>query len=86
MTAGTKCRLIKMVFGFGKKYKCDTCGAKFSTEAERMEHNKMHMKPMASPGPQMQTMSFKCNTCGLSFGSQSELMEHNKRAHQMMAM
>lgn len=86
MTGGTKYRLIKMVFGFGKKYKCDTFGAKFSTEAELMEHNKMHMKPMAGAGTPMQTMSFKCNTCGMSFGSQSELMEHDKRAHQKMAM
>ena len=27
---------------FGKKYKCSTCGAKFKTEAEMMEHGKMH--------------------------------------------
>jgi hypothetical protein len=31
-----------MVFGFGKKFKCDTCGAKFSTDAELKEHAKMH--------------------------------------------
>ena len=75
-----------MVFGFGKKYKCDTCGAKFSTEMELKEHAKMHMKPMASSGSQMQAMSFKCNACGMSFGTQAELMDHDKRAHQKMSM
>jgi DNA-directed RNA polymerase subunit RPC12/RpoP len=78
-----------MVFGFGKKFKCDTCGAKFSTEAELKEHGKMHMKamaPMAATGSQMQAMSFKCSVCGMSFSSQAELTEHDKRAHQKMAM
>lgn len=75
-----------MVFGFGKKYKCDTCGAKFSTQAELAEHGKVHMKPMASTSSPMQTMSFKCEACGMAFGTQAELMDHNKRAHQKTAM
>ncbi|GEM_PF-1685067 len=78
-----------MVFGFGKKFKCDTCGAKFSTEAELKEHAKVHMKPMATmpgQGPEMQAMSYKCSACGLSFGSQAELMDHDKRAHQKMVI
>lgn len=70
-----------MVFGFGKKFKCETCGAKFSTESELMEHNKTHMQSMSATAPQSQAMSYKCSTCGMSFGSQAELMEHNKRAH-----
>ena len=73
-----------MVFGFGKKFKCDTCGAKFSTEAELKEHGKIHMQPMASAGSQQQAMSVKCAACGMSFGSQAELTEHNKRAHPKM--
>lgn len=73
-----------MVFGFGKKFKCDTCGAKFSTEAELKEHSKVHMTPMASSGPMQQAMSFKCDACGLSFGTQAQLMDHSKRAHQRM--
>ncbi len=32
---------------FGKKYKCSTCGAKFKTEAELMEHGKIHMSQAA---------------------------------------
>ena len=32
---------------FGKKYKRSTCGAKFKTEAELMEHSKMHMNQAA---------------------------------------
>jgi len=75
-----------MVFGFGKKYKCDTCGAKFSTEAELKDHGKMHMQPIATMVPSMQAMSFKCSACGMSFGSQTELTEHNKRAHQKPMM
>ena len=71
-----------MVFGFGKKFKCDTCGTKFSTETELKEHAKMHMQSMASTGSPTQTMSVKCGACGMSFGSQAELTEHNKRAHQ----
>jgi DNA-directed RNA polymerase subunit RPC12/RpoP len=73
-----------MVFGFGKKFKCETCGAKFSTEAELNEHSKMHMQPMASMGTPMQAMSFKCSACGMSFKSQMDLAEHEKRAHQKM--
>ena len=32
---------------FGKKYKCSTCGAKFKTEAEMMEHGRMHTNQAA---------------------------------------
>lgn len=73
-----------MVFGFGKKSKCDTCGAKFSTEMELKEHGKTHMQPTAKTGSPMQAMSFKCSACGMSFNSQAELTEHNKRAHPTM--
>jgi DNA-directed RNA polymerase subunit RPC12/RpoP len=72
-----------MVFGFGKKFKCGTCGAKFSTEAELKEHAKMHIQPTASPGPQ-QAMVFKCNACGMTFETQAQLVDHQKRAHQRM--
>jgi DNA-directed RNA polymerase subunit RPC12/RpoP len=71
-----------MVFGFGKKFKCDTCGAKFSTEAELKGHGKMHMQTTASKGPSMEATSFKCSACGLSFSSQTDLTAHEKRAHQ----
>jgi len=73
-----------MVFGFGKKFKCDTCGAKFSTEAELKEHAKMHTQPMAGASSQPQTMAFKCAACGMSFGTQAELTEHAKKVHPSM--
>ena len=58
---------------FGKKYKCDTCGASFKTQSELMEHGKMHM--------QAQSSSFKCQACGMSFPTQAELKQHSQRAH-----
>ena len=70
-----------LVFGFGKKYKCDACGAKFSTESELMEHKKTHMMPGQSTSTQVQ--QFKCKTCGMVFDSQPDLAEHTKRAHRM---
>ena len=71
-----------MVFGFGKKYKCDACGAKFSTEAELTEHKKTHTMPGQSMSS-TQVQQFKCKTCGMMFDSQPDLMEHTKRAHRM---
>jgi uncharacterized C2H2 Zn-finger protein len=71
-----------MVFGFGKKYKCDACGAKFSTETELTEHKKTHMKPGQSMSS-TQVQQIKCKTCGMMFDSQPDLMEHTKRAHRM---
>jgi uncharacterized Zn finger protein len=71
-----------MVFGFGKKFKCETCGAKFSTEAELKEHGKTHAQPASGSAHSVQATTFKCETCGMTFNSQAELMDHNKRAHQ----
>lgn len=74
-----------MVFGFGKKFKCATCGLSFKTEAELMEHNtKMHPVSANSPSPMASSMSasqFKCSTCGMTFTTRVELMEHSKKAH-----
>ncbi|HXW36817.1 MAG TPA: C2H2-type zinc finger protein [Nitrososphaerales archaeon] len=70
-----------MVFGFGKKYKCDACGAKFSTEAELKEHAKVHAVPSGGSGGQTQAMAFKCSQCSASFATQAELTEHAK-VHQ----
>ncbi|MDE1853974.1 MAG: C2H2-type zinc finger protein [Thaumarchaeota archaeon] len=72
------------MFGFGKKFKCDTCGAKFSTEAELKEHAKMHMQPMSGSGSMAKAAGYKCDACGMTFATQAELMEHSKRAHQKM--
>jgi uncharacterized C2H2 Zn-finger protein len=68
-----------------KKFKCDPCGAKFKTEAELMEHGKMHMAS-SKGGMQsgnMQAQQFECKACGMKFGSQAELMEHSKKSHAM---
>ncbi len=71
-----------MVFGFGKKFKCDTCGAKFSTDAELKEHAKVHAQPAMAAGPQ-QAMAFKCTACSASFATQAELADHAKKVHKM---
>ncbi len=71
-----------MVFGFGKKYKCEACGMSFKTEAELMEHNKT-MHPVSQPSTASGTNQFKCATCGMTFATQAELMEHSKKAHPM---
>jgi DNA-directed RNA polymerase subunit RPC12/RpoP len=61
---------------FGKKYKCDTCGASFKSQNELMEHGKIHMHAS-------QAGSFKCQACGMSFPSQAELKQHSQRVHGM---
>ncbi len=30
---------------FGKKYRCETCGAKFDSQDKLSEHNKVHAQP-----------------------------------------
>ena len=70
-----------MVFGFGKKFRCDTCGAKFNTESELIEHKKTHM--MSGQSTPTQTQQCKCKTCGMMFDSQPDLAEHTRRAHRM---
>lgn len=65
-----------MIGLFGKKYKCDACGASFKTQSELIEHNKTHMKGS-------QTASFKCQACGASFATQAELQQHSQRVHGM---
>ncbi len=74
-----------MVFGFGKKYKCGTCGMSFKTEAEMMEHSaKMHSASAQSSTPLQSGMTasqFRCSTCGMTFTTRVELMEHSEKAH-----
>jgi len=68
-----------------KKFKCDTCGAKFKTQAELMGHGKMHMTqaPGGMAGAAVQAQDFVCKACGMKFRSQAELMEHSKKMHPM---
>lgn len=67
---------------FGKKYKCDACGAKFKSEPELREHAKMHMGSGAGASPPS-GQQFSCKSCGMKFNSQAELMDHAKKAHPM---
>ncbi len=74
---GIDARIDRMIMGlFGKKYKCDTCGASFKSQNELMEHGKIHMQSS-------QTGSFKCQACGMSFQSQADLRQHTQRTHGM---
>ena len=51
------------------QYKCEECGAKFSSEAALEEHNRsMHSR-------------FRCEACGEIFTSEGELETHNRIAH-----
>ncbi len=59
---------------FGKKYKCDTCGASFKSQAELMEHAKIHSQTSAS---------FRCQACGATFASQAALNQHSQMIHKM---
>ena len=65
-----------MIGLFGKKYKCETCGASFKSQNELMEHGKMHIQGA-------QPTSFKCQTCAMSFATQAELKQHAQKAHAM---
>jgi DNA-directed RNA polymerase subunit RPC12/RpoP len=51
------------------QYKCEECGATFSSEAALDEHNRnMHSQ-------------YRCQACGQMFSSESELEAHNRVAH-----
>lgn len=62
---------------FGKKFKCQTCGAKFDSEAKLQEHAKIHAQEAAKEAAK----SFKCATCGATFSSEAELDKHTRDAH-----
>ena len=66
---------------FGKKYKCETCGAKFDSEGKLTEHAKTHMQASS----QQTAGAFKCATCGASFASEAHLDEHTRKAHMDFA-
>ena len=62
---------------FGKKYKCQTCGAKFDSEGKLTEHAKKHMQAASKQAID----TFRCATCGATFATEAQLDEHMKKAH-----
>ncbi len=58
------------------QYRCDACGATFTSQAELVDHAK---QTHASAARQQ----FKCSACEATFKSQAELMEHAKKHHKM---
>jgi len=66
-----------MVGLFGRKQKCQTCGAEFNSESKLMEHAKMHMQASS----QRAADTYKCATCGATFTSEAHLDEHTRKAH-----
>lgn len=66
-----------MVSLFGRKQKCQTCGAKFDSETKLMEHAKVHT--LASS--QRAADTYRCATCGATFASEAHLDVHTRKAH-----
>ena len=66
---------------FGRKQKCQMCGAEFDSESKLMEHTKMH----AQASSQQAAGTFKCATCGAVFTSEANLDEHTRKAHMDFA-
>jgi DNA-directed RNA polymerase subunit RPC12/RpoP len=66
-----------MVGPFGRKKKCQTCGAEFDSEGKLMEHAKMHMQTSSQRGAD----TYNCATCGAAFTSEAHLDEHTRKAH-----
>lgn len=64
---------------FGKKFKCEACGAKFKTEAEMTGHAKTH-KTAAKENDTGNGL-VPCETCMEEFESPAELQEHIKQFH-----
>jgi len=62
---------------FGRKYKCQTCGAKFDSEDKLSEHAKIHTQA----APQQAADAFACATCGATFASEAHLDEHVRKDH-----
>jgi DNA-directed RNA polymerase subunit RPC12/RpoP len=62
---------------FGRKQKCQTCGAEFDSESKLMEHAKMHVQTSS----QRAADTYKCATCGAVFTSEAHLDEHTRKTH-----
>jgi uncharacterized Zn-finger protein len=62
---------------FGKKFKCEACGSKFSSQEELMSHGRTHMQEADHSSHE----HFICNACGEAFHSELELKSHGQQAH-----
>jgi len=58
------------------EFKCNMCGAVFTSQSELMDH-------AAKSHSQTSTPQYKCDKCGASFKTQEELMAHAKSSHAM---
>ncbi len=68
---------------FGKKFRCEACGAKFKTQAELDEHAKVHQASISAPvqtetSEAQEVAMFECETCGQQFKTKQELDDHMK--------
>ncbi|MGI0078496.1 MAG: C2H2-type zinc finger protein [Nitrososphaerales archaeon] len=52
-----------------KTYRCEECGAVFSSREAVMEHSRVHLKSESR---------YKCVTCGAIFNTEAEMTEHAK--------
>lgn len=66
---------------FGKKFKCDACGAKFKTESELAEHGKTHAEGAAKHGEHGGHEHYECDVCKEFFHTPAELKAHKKQFH-----
>jgi hypothetical protein len=68
---------------FGKKFKCEACGAKFKTEGELADHAKTHAGGQGGKGGQGQGQAgaFECDICMEFFDTAGELKAHKKEFH-----
>ena len=71
--------IATLMGGFGKKFKCEECGAKFKTEAELGTHAKRHVKVTAENDTGSGLLP--CSTCMEEFETPAELQEHVKQFH-----
>ena len=62
---------------FGRKHRCQTCGAEFDSEDKLKDHAKMHIQASSQPA----AATFKCATCGATFNSEDHLDAHTRKDH-----
>ncbi len=61
--------IVGMLFLRSRTYRCEECGAVFSSREAVMEHARVHLKSESR---------YKCVTCGAIFNTEAEMSEHAK--------